>query len=99
MALNPKTLSTLEFDKVLARLAQHTAFSAGRALALALRPSSDYTEVVRRQRITAEARRLLEMQPNLSLGGAHDVGPRPRRRPWPASSSPASCWTFKPPSA
>jgi DNA mismatch repair protein MutS2 len=77
--MNPKTLSTLEFDKVLARLAQHTAFSAGRALALALRPSSDYDEVVRRQRITAEARRLLEMQPNLSLGGAHDVRPQARK--------------------
>ena len=31
--MNPKTLSTLEFDKILARLAGHTAFSAGRALA------------------------------------------------------------------
>jgi len=77
--LNPKTLATLEFDKVLARLAQHTAFSAGRALALALRPSSDYGEVVRRQRMTAEARRLLEMQPNLSLGGAHDVRPQAQK--------------------
>jgi DNA mismatch repair protein MutS2 len=77
--LNPKTLSTLEFDKVLARLAQHTAFSAGRALALALRPSADYAEVVRRQRITAEARRLMEMQPNLSLGGAHDVRPQAQK--------------------
>jgi DNA mismatch repair protein MutS2 len=77
--LNPKTLATLEFDKVLARLAQHTAFSAGRELALALRPSADYAEVVRRQRMTAEARRLLEMQPNLSLGGAHDVRPQAQK--------------------
>ncbi|UCH87335.1 MAG: endonuclease MutS2 [Dehalococcoidia bacterium] len=74
--MNPKTLTTLEFDKVLARLARHTSFSAGRALALALLPSTDYAEVVDRQRITAEARRLLEMQPNLSLGGAHDVRPQ-----------------------
>jgi len=79
MSTSAKTLATLEFDKVLAQLAQHTAFSAGRALALALRPSSDYGEVIRRQRITAEARRLLEMQPNLSLGGAHDVRPQARK--------------------
>jgi DNA mismatch repair protein MutS2 len=79
MSTSAKTLSTLEFDKVLARLTQHTAFSAGRALALALRPSSDYGEVVRRQRMTAEARRLLEMQPNLSLGGAHDVRPQAQK--------------------
>jgi len=64
---------------VLARLARHTAFSAGRALALALRPSSHYPEVVRRQRITAEACRLLEMQPNLSFGGAHDVRPQAQK--------------------
>jgi DNA mismatch repair protein MutS2 len=77
--VNPKTLATLEFGKVLARLAQNTAFSAGRELALALRPSGDYAEVVRRQRITAEASRLLEMQPNLSLGGAHDVRPQAQK--------------------
>jgi len=79
MSTSLKTLSTLEFDKVLGRLARHTAFSAGRALALALRPSPDYAEVVRRQRITAEARRLLEMQPNLTLGGAHDVRPQAQK--------------------
>jgi len=77
--LNTKTLATLEFDKVLARLARHTSFSAGRALALALRPSTDYAEVVRRQRITAEAHRLLEMQPNLTFGGAHDVRPQAQK--------------------
>jgi len=31
--MKPKTLVTLEFDKILGRLARHTAFSAGRALA------------------------------------------------------------------
>ncbi len=49
--MNPKTLATLEFDKILARLARHTTFSAGRALAphppalapqpLVLSPSKD----------------------------------------------------------
>ena len=33
--MHEKTLTTLEFDKVLARLARHTSFSAGRELALA----------------------------------------------------------------
>ena len=71
--MDEKTLATLEFEKVLARLAKHTAFSAGRDLALALRPSSDYDEVLRNQRLTAEARRLREMQPRSGLGGVHDV--------------------------
>jgi DNA mismatch repair protein MutS2 len=71
--MDEKTLTTLEFDKVLARLARHTSFSAGRDLALALRPSSDYNEVLRRQRLSAEARRLREMQPRSGLGGVHDI--------------------------
>ncbi|MBI1885006.1 MAG: endonuclease MutS2, partial [Chloroflexi bacterium] len=36
-------------------------------------PSSDYRGVGRRQRLTAEARKLAEMKPNLSLGAARDV--------------------------
>lgn len=71
--MNEKTLTTLEFDKVLARLAANCAFSAGRELALSLRPATDYAEVVHRQRLTAEARRLLSLKPNFTLGGAHDV--------------------------
>ncbi len=71
--MDEKTLATLEFEKVLARLAKHTSFSAGRDLAVSLRPSTDYDEVVRRQRLTAEARRLREMQPRSGLGGVHDV--------------------------
>ncbi len=76
---SPKTLATLEFGKVLARLAGLTSFSASRELALALRPSTDYAEVVRRQRLTAEARRLLELKPNLSLGAARDVRPHAQK--------------------
>ncbi|MGB2712462.1 MAG: hypothetical protein WBC33_13220, partial [Conexibacter sp.] len=56
-----------------AKLARHTSFSAGRELALALRPSAERAAVVRRQRITAEARRLREIQPRAGLGGVHDV--------------------------
>jgi len=68
-------LRTLEFDKILGRLARHTAFSAGREKALSLRPSTNHAEVVRRQRITAEARRLRAMKPRMGLGGARDVRP------------------------
>ena len=67
------TLRVLEFDKVLARLARHASFSAGRELALGLLSSPHRDEVVRRQRVTAEARRLRELQPRAGLGGAHDV--------------------------
>ncbi|MDP9238225.1 MAG: endonuclease MutS2 [Chloroflexota bacterium] len=73
--MDAHALRTLEYDKVVARLARHTSFDAGRALAMELEPSSEYREVVRRQRETAEARRLLQLKPRTGLGGAHDVRP------------------------
>jgi DNA mismatch repair protein MutS2 len=73
--MDPHAFRTLEFDKILAKLARSTSFSAGRELALDLTPSTDYGEVVRRQRETAEARRLIAMKPRTGLGGAHDVRP------------------------
>jgi len=71
--MDDKALQTLEFDKVLARLAAQTAFAPSRERALALRPTRDHREAVRRQRMTAEARRLLRNRPGMSLGGARDV--------------------------
>ena len=73
--MDDKYLQTLEFPKILERLSQHTAFSAGRELALALKPSPDLEEAQRDQRETSEARKLLEVKTNLSLGGARDVRP------------------------
>ena len=74
--MDAHALRTLEFDKIIARLARHTSFAAGRELALGLEPSAEYREVVRRQRETAEARRLLALKPRTGLGGAHDVRPQ-----------------------
>jgi DNA mismatch repair protein MutS2 len=73
--MDEHALRVLEFDKVLARLAKLTSFSAGRDLALALRPSPDYDEVVRRQRLLAEAIRLRRRRTPLNLTGAADVRP------------------------
>jgi DNA mismatch repair protein MutS2 len=70
-----KYLQTLEFAKILERLSQHTAFSAGRDLVLALKPSPDLEKAQRRQKETSEARKLLEVKTDLSLGGARDVRP------------------------
>ncbi len=73
--MNPKYLETLELNKILERLAEHTSFSAGRQLALALHPSAAVEEVRSRQQETAEAKLLLSLQPGVSIGGAHDVRP------------------------
>ncbi len=71
--MNPKSLATLEYDKVIERLAALCETAAGRGLARTLLPSPHYAEVLRRQRLTAEARRLLDMKPGLSLAPARDV--------------------------
>jgi DNA mismatch repair protein MutS2 len=71
--MDANALRTLEFPKILDRLSKHASFSAGKELALGLQPSTDIREVVRRQRVTAEARRLQELKPRTGLQGAHDV--------------------------
>jgi len=74
--MHSKSLQTLEFFKVLARLAEHTSFSAGRELAEALRPESDPVYVARALRETREALHLLEVRAGVQFGGAHDVRPQ-----------------------
>src|SRR5438093_2937206 len=74
MPIPEKSLATLEYDQVIARLVGHGQTAAGKALALALKPSAEYREVLGRQRLTAEGRRLLEMKPNAGLGGVRDIG-------------------------
>jgi len=73
--LNPKHLNTLEFPKVLERLASHADFAASKQLARTLAPAFDMAEVHQRQAETREARQLLSIKPDLSIGGARDVRP------------------------
>jgi len=65
-----------ELHKILERLAEQTAFSAGRELAL---PSVQATEVCLHQQATAEAKLLLSVQPSLSVASAHDIRPLVKR--------------------
>src|SRR5512138_2123780 len=66
-------LQTLELNKVLDRLAGHTSFSVSHEKATALRPATEMPEVLRRQTATQEARRLLDLKPNFTIGGARDI--------------------------
>ena len=72
-AMEETYLHTLELNKVLDRLAGHTSFSLSQEKAVALRPATEPIEVMRRQAATQEARRLLELKPNFTIGGARDV--------------------------
>jgi DNA mismatch repair protein MutS2 len=70
-----KHLNTLEFPKILEKLAYYAMFSASKELALALRPSPYQAEAQAWQIETSEAYHLLSVKVGLSIGGAHDVRP------------------------
>lgn len=71
-----KSLHTLEFEKILDKLSGYAAFSASKDLARALRPSSELQSARDRQAFTTEARFLLSIQADVSVGGCQDI------RPW-----------------
>jgi len=71
--MHEKSLQTLEFDKVVARVAQEAGFSIARERALALWPTGDLDQARDRLAFTTEAVRLLDGQPWASVGGAQDV--------------------------
>ncbi|MEW6541527.1 MAG: endonuclease MutS2 [Bacillota bacterium] len=68
-----KTLSRLEFDKVLERLAGQTLSALGRERAAALRPAADLDVVRRFQAETEEGHNILRLEPNADFGGWYDV--------------------------
>ncbi len=73
--MHAPSLEALEYPKIVELLARRTTFSAGRELALALRPTGDPQEIRRRQAATGEAVRLLEARSPIGVGGAREVRP------------------------
>jgi DNA mismatch repair protein MutS2 len=70
--MDSKTLSVLEYPKILARLADFCDFSASADLARSLQPTPDFEEALARLAGTSEARALL-VTSDLTIGGAHDI--------------------------
>ncbi len=73
--MDAKTLTILEYPKVLERLAVHCDFSASRELALALQPTGSLDLARAWLAETREARLLLDTS-DATIGGAHDIRPR-----------------------
>jgi DNA mismatch repair protein MutS2 len=69
------SLRVLEFEKVLGMLADETAFSLGRELALSVRPVADYASASDLQHETAEMRLLDQMGIDIPFAGARDIRP------------------------
>jgi DNA mismatch repair protein MutS2 len=70
--MDTKTLTVLEYPKILARLVDFCDFSASADLAAALTPSVDFDEVTARLAETTEARRLFSVH-DMTIGAAHDI--------------------------
>ncbi len=71
--MDEKSLTILEYPKILERLAAYCAFAGSAGKARALRPTIELEEARLRQAGTSEAVRLLVTHPDLTIGGARDV--------------------------
>jgi len=71
--VDQKFLNTLELPKILDRLAALCSFSGGAELARTLAPTNDLRSARRWQQETAEARKLLSVKTDVTIGGARDV--------------------------
>jgi DNA mismatch repair protein MutS2 len=71
--MDDKTLETLEFPKILERIAAYASFAPTAEKAAALRPLTDLKDAQRLQAETHEAFSLLVKTPDLTIGGARDV--------------------------
>jgi len=72
--MDPKTLSVLEYPKILERLKAFCDFSASMELATTLEPTDSHDLALARLAETSEARRLFSVQ-DIGIGGAHDIRP------------------------
>lgn len=73
--MNEKALRTLEYDKIIKKLEDAATSPMGKALARALKPSSDLDEIERLQRETTDARARLFRKGNPSFGSVRDIRP------------------------
>jgi len=71
--LNEKVLQTLEYDKIVRKLAEHAATPLGKERAEQLRPSPDFETVKRELKTTDEAATVLRLKGGAPFGGIRDV--------------------------
>ena len=71
--MNDKSLEILEFPRVKEILASYTSFPVSWELAIDLQPSSNPEQVSLLLRQSAEARHLISLEPDFSIGGVFDI--------------------------
>jgi len=73
--MHEKSLLTLEYPKILAKVAREAAFSASKELVMALEPTPNMEEAQRRLAYTTEAAQLIDLHPDAGVESAHDIRP------------------------
>ena len=71
--MDTKSLEMLEFHRVREIIAGYTSFPASQALALALKPSSDYNEITLLFKQCSEARQVIATEPDFHIGAIEDI--------------------------
>src|SRR5579884_3521830 len=73
--MHEKSLKTLEYPKILAKIAKEAGFSASKNLVMALEPTTNLEEAQRRLAYTTEASHLIDLHSDAGVRGAHDIRP------------------------
>src|SRR5260370_42308350 len=73
--MHEKSIATLEYPKILAKVAYEAGFSAGKELVLALQPTADLAEARRSVAFTTEASHLIDLNADVGVRSAHDIRP------------------------
>ncbi len=73
--MHEKSILTLEYPKILEKVAHEAAFSASKALVMDLRPTPDLAEARRRLAFTSEASHLIDLRNDAGIQGARDIRP------------------------
>jgi DNA mismatch repair protein MutS2 len=71
--MHEKSILTLEYPKILEKVAREAAFSASKQLVLELEPTPNLDEARSRLAYTTEAYQLLDLHNNASIQGARDI--------------------------
>ena len=71
--MEEKYLALLEFPKVLEKLASYASFEVSAILARKIHPTTDLSFARKRQALTSEARLLLSVNSEVTIGGSTDI--------------------------
>ncbi|WP_163526541.1 endonuclease MutS2 [Halobacillus ihumii] len=77
--MNKRILHVLEYKKIIEQLAEQAASSLGKERSLALKPSTELTEVTQWQKETDEAAQVIRLKGYIPLGGIFDIKPSIKR--------------------